>query len=86
MMLPLPKKHQTIAEDKNKLISIVKREADASLFFVSIRLQISSQNSFAILGFRVDNLDVNSLMLPQNQFPYRYRNAMLFRYSELRYI
>jgi hypothetical protein len=33
MMLPLPKKHQTIAEDKNKRVFIVKREADASLFF-----------------------------------------------------
>ena len=39
MMLPLPKKHQTIAEDKNKLISIVKREANASLFFVLLVLE-----------------------------------------------
>lgn len=62
MMLLLLKKHQTIVEDKNKLISIVKREADASLFFVSKRFQILSKNFFAIWGFSVNNLDVKRLL------------------------
>ena len=44
MMLPLPKKHQTIAEDKNKRVLIVKREADPLLFFLAF---------WCVLGFYV---------------------------------
>ena len=43
MMLPLPKKHQTIAEDKNKRVFIVK-EKHPLLFFLAF---------WCVLGFYV---------------------------------